>query len=350
VTTRRDPRTKCEVVELSHEPPERVDGFTLQPDFGCYLNPDVTYDPNSIYYVYIYYRYAWGYPFYVGEGHENRYQWLEDAVRRGKGDEPKHRAARKVFKKHGRLFVKKAAVDVSEADALLLEMVLIEIGRRHGWRLTNQNIGGKGNTNPSAEVRAKLSTAARTRHQCPEFRAKHSAGVRAAHQRSETHAKHSAGVRAAYERPEVRANVRAAQQRPEVRAKKSAAIRAAKQPPEVRAKISAASRASMQRPEVLANVSAASRAAWQRPEVRAKHSAAIRAAMQRPEVRAKLSTNSAMRRPEMRAKIIAAVQRPETRAKISASLKAYNARRRALEKVTPSPAEEPTSPLGIVDP
>lgn|ERR1039458_1620726 len=114
-----------------------------------------------MFYVYVIFR-PNGIPCYVGKGKGNR--WMGDT-------------ARSRYNPHFAAIIKKAKMDnqeltrikvrenLTEDDAFQIEVALIAaIGRRkNGGCLVNMTDGGEGLSNPSTEVRAKMSAKAKAR-------------------------------------------------------------------------------------------------------------------------------------------------------------------------------------------
>jgi hypothetical protein len=116
-------------------------------------------------YVYEHWRPDTDLPFYVGKGSGQRAYKL-----RGKRRNPHHQ---NVVKKLSRLGlcveVRLVAGNLSEDEAFSLEKERIAFWRSNGIELTNQNEGGEGGRNPSAEARVKMRVAAKKRGMPPEI-------------------------------------------------------------------------------------------------------------------------------------------------------------------------------------
>lgn len=134
--------------------------------------------------------------------------------------------------------------EVPELEWQFWECSYIHLYRSLGFDLVNGTAGGDGGFNPSAEVREKMSEAAKSRS--PEVRAKMSEAMRGKRHSEETRAKISEshrGLRHSSETCEKIAATRRGKSRSvETRAKISAFQRGKRLSPETRAKISTASK------------------------------------------------------------------------------------------------------------
>jgi hypothetical protein len=169
-------------------------------------------------------------------------------------------------------------LESGEGDWVEAEKKWIKTFRDAGYSLVNATDGGEGVESPSAEARARLSTAMSERWRNPEYRARMGT-VFSGHKHSpETLAKMSAVKKGRVKSLETRAKMSAAKKgrklSAETRAKMSAAQKRRKASPETRAKISAAMRGHKVSPEQRAKLSAAHKGRKLSPEHRAKLKAA----------------------------------------------------------------------------
>ena len=244
------------------------------------------------FYVYEHWRPDRNEPFWVGKGQGGRAQYFE----RGSNFHY-NRIVAKLTRLGMCVEVRMVESGMPEREAFALETVRILYWRSRGIKLANLTDGGEGLSNPSPEVRAKISAANLGKVASAETRAKIGAIHRGRIHSPEERVKRSASLKGRIIKPEHRAKLSAVRMgitfSPETRAKMSAAAKISLKghvcSAETRAKISAANRLALKGHKHTAETLAKMRAAHQgqvcSPETRAKLSARIVT----PEWRAKIS-------------------------------------------------------------
>lgn len=209
---------------------------------------------KNVFYTYAHYRAAAPErgPFYIGKGKGSR-AWKTSGTGR-------NLYWQRVAKKHG-LLVEIIAVWPTEQEALDHEVFLISCFRDMGTGIVNMTDGGDGLSNPSPEVREKLSKAFRLLWQDDEWRAKVVAGQNT----PEAIARKRESLKRAFSQPGYRERqseiIKRSHARPEVKAK----ILANAADPAYRQKLSDSVRAALAKPESKQRKSAASKAMWLDP-------------------------------------------------------------------------------------
>lgn len=132
------------------------------------------------FYVYALYRDEYVTPFYIGKGCGQR--WLVHEKEAYRFTCRKSRVIQSMWKA-GRYEIpkRKLAEGLTDEEAKALEIKLIaEIGRAPNGPLVNHTAGGDGNSNPTLELRARMSAANVTTWADPVVREKRIAGMKAA--------------------------------------------------------------------------------------------------------------------------------------------------------------------------